>query len=287
VIVVDQASSDGSRELAQTIEVPFELRLVEQDAKYGISVARNAGIEASDSSFVLLLDADLIVDPKVVAAHVELLSAHPGILSCGRVLPYRPAYRTFIEQIANPDAGLDRGDTAEDLPFYQGFGGHISFSKETFSRIGSFDTQLKGFEDIDFAYRAIQTGCSILNNKKAVSYHNHPRTLEERLAQARAYNRMLPILLDRYPEISKKVPIFKDLEPIQWQADNMSELIEKFKIRVFGIPAVRWLSFSILALLERYRRMPFLVRGLYWRLLIGSWYLGFRDGMAQLRARGQ
>jgi glycosyltransferase involved in cell wall biosynthesis len=68
VIVVDQASTDGSRELVESFSSPYRLRLLKQAGKFGISVARNGGVEAADSNLIILLDADIIPDPGLVSA---------------------------------------------------------------------------------------------------------------------------------------------------------------------------------------------------------------------------
>jgi GT2 family glycosyltransferase len=242
VLVVDQASTDGSRQLVRSLETPFELGILEQDAKYGISVARNAGTEAARSELVLLLDADLIADPGLVEAHLVNHMQYPQSLACGQVKPYPPAYDTYVEEIAGPDDGLDRGSSGEYLPFYQGFGGHLSFSKTAFSRIGPFDPQLIGYEDIDFAYRADRLGYKLVNCTAAISYHNHRRSLQERYAQARLYNRMLPVLLDRYPELKGWIPIFRDFEPINLRMDNPRQILDKISIRAMAAAPVRWPS---------------------------------------------
>jgi glycosyltransferase involved in cell wall biosynthesis len=283
VLVIDQASTDGSRELVRSFLAPFELRLVEQDAKYGISIARNAGAQEAQSEFVLLLDADLIADRRLVEAHLALHQSRQEALLCGRVLPYPPAYSSYVEMIADPEAGLDRGEQADFLPFYQGFGGHMAFSKEVYRHIGPFDPALKGFEDIDFAYRADRLGYLICNNTLAISYHNHPRTLKERYEQARAYNRMLPVLFERYPELKGQIPLLQDYEPIHWGKDRGKRLINKLRVRVFGLSPVQRTAQAVLIFLNQKCRFPRMVRFLYWQLLIGNWYLGFRDGSAALR----
>jgi glycosyltransferase involved in cell wall biosynthesis len=278
VIVVDQASTDGSRQLVSSYEALFTLRLLEQDQKYGISIARNAGISAARSDLVLILDADLIADPHLLESHYTCHLQNPDALLCGRVKPYYPAYLTYIEEVANPDAGLDRGVKTQDLPFYQGFGGHMVLTKEAFQVIGLFDPNMIGYEDIDFAHRAIQCGYRIVNNAQAISYHNHPRTINERLAQARLYNRMLPVFLERYPQHKGKIIIFQDLEPIHIYRDSPARLIKKLLVRLYSLPLVQKIFLSVLMILGRKRKMSRLVRFLFWRLLVGNWYLGYKDG---------
>lgn len=282
VLVVDQASTDGSRDIARSFKSKLELQVIEQDAKYGISVARNAGIESASNDWVLLLDADLIADPGLLEAHISFCQKHPQTVICGRVKPYPPAYSSYIERIANPDIGLDRGEDECTLAFYDSVGGHMLFSKEAFADIGPFDPKLKGFEDVDFAYRAILLGIPILNNPKAISYHNHPRTFTERFKQARTYNRMLPILFDRYPELKGKLPLLSNNELIHWRQDNGRQIMNKLITRVFASHMTQSIATVTLKLMDRYRCLPRLVRFLYWKLLIGNWYIGYRDGLALL-----
>jgi GT2 family glycosyltransferase len=287
VLVVDQASTDGSRQLGRGFEAPYELDVLEQDGKYGISVARNAGTMAARSELVLLLDADLIADPGLVEAHLACHARYPQSLACGQVMSYPPVYDSYVEEIANPDDGLERRGAGEFLPFYQGFGGHLSYSKTAFAHIEPFDPGLIGYEDIDFAYRADRLGYKLVNCTEAISYHNHRRTLAERYAQARRYNRMLPILMQRYPEMKGWIPIFRDFEPIDLRHDRPRQILDKLRVRAMGFAPVRQPSLWLLSLLDRHRRMPWLVRGLYWQLLNGSWYLGFRDGARMLPGKPQ
>lgn len=284
VIVVDQASTDGCRELVRTMETPYRLHLVTQDAAYGPSLARNAGVEAADCPIVLFLDADIIPAPDLAAAQAACQEANPGALTCGRILPYRPAYTSFVERAANPDGTLDRGDTPGPLPFYEAFSGHLSLAVDTFQRVGPFDPDLKGYEDVDFAYRAHRLGYAIVSCPMAIGYHNHPRTLEQRLAQARAYNRLLPVLMERYPEIRGAIPWQCVNEPIDWQRDSRPQVLAKIGTHFLAFPLVRGAFRQVLMLLDRFEWSPRLAKALYWRLWRASWYLGFREGTAQLRA---
>jgi GT2 family glycosyltransferase len=283
VMVVDQASTDGSREFVQGYAAPYPLRLLAQDAKYGISVARNAGIAAAAADRVLLLDADLIADPGLVEAHLSGLNRYPRALLCGRVLPYPPAYATFTEQVADPEAGLDRGEAEEEMPFYQGLGGHMAFLKEIFHRTGLFDPQLKGFEDIEFIYRAGRLGYPLRNNPAAVSYHNHPRSLDERFTQARAYNRMLPLVFERFPELKGAVPLLQDFEPLRLGRDDLGLVLRKLEARLYALPRIQMAARAALFRLDQTRQLPRLARFLFWRLQIANWYIGFHEGQAAQR----
>jgi GT2 family glycosyltransferase len=284
VIVVDQASTDGSREVVAALSTSYRLRLLPQQGKYGISVARNEGIQAAAGDLVILLDADLVPDPGLIAAHVTLHAASSPVLGCGRVLPYEPANNSFIDRSARPEAGLDRGDRGGTLRFWDAFGGHLSMSAESFRRNGPFDPLLKGYEDIDFAYRAERLSIAILSCPEAIAYHNHARTLEERCVQARVYERMVPVLLGRYPELKGKLPFALDFEDIDFGRDGAFRVYRKLRVRLLAAAPVRAAFYSALLFLEHRERFPRLAKSLYWRLMQANHYVGFREGRASAPA---
>lgn len=282
-LVVDQASTDGSRELVRSFQAPYRLGLVEQDGKYGVSAARNAGMEAASAALVLILDADMLAASETVQAHLEAHARHPGSLVCGRVLPYPPAYTTYVERCANPEAGLDRGSEEKRLPFHQAFGGHISLEQEIFELVGAFDTRLKGFEDIEFAYRARLRGFEIWNCPQAIGYHNHPRTIHERLFQVRNYQRMLPIIYQRYPEIQGKISDLLIYEPIHWREDPLSISLRKIKIRFLAPRFSRRILYLMIEKLEHIHISKRLTRGCFWQLYFVNCFLGYQDGSKCIR----
>jgi glycosyltransferase involved in cell wall biosynthesis len=280
VIVVDQASTDGSRELVKDYHSPYLLRLVTQDGKYGISVARNGGVDAASGRMVILLDADIIADPALVEAH-DLLHKkfNSPILGCGRLLPYPPCYQTFIDQVANPDGGLDRGVELEDFPCYYAFGGHLSFTKDTFLRVGPFNPVLKGAEDTDFAYRASLLGIGIKNCVEAIGYHNHPRSLEERSERAFEYWKMIPKLMELHPELRGAIPGIAELEPLSWKTDHSRLVRSKLKATFWSWRLNRLVLYRFLKYCEKHRTLPRFAKAGYYRYMLGQ----MRAGAASAR----
>ncbi|MBP1692250.1 MAG: glycosyl transferase family 2 [Chloroflexi bacterium] len=279
VVVVDQVSTDGSRELARMYQAPYRLRLVEQDAKYGVSVGRNGGVTAASGELVILLDSDIIADPNLVQAHAELHRKASGpILGCGRLLPYPPAYTTFIEQVSNPDAGLDRGTECEDFPFWHAFGGHLSFSIQIYNRIGPFKPELRGAEDIEFAYRAAQSGAGIKNCSQAIGYHNHGRSLVEHKQRAFEYWSIVPTFLAMHPELRGKIPGIAELEPVQWGRDSIPLIRAKALAEFWSCKMVRSGLFKYLNWAEKQRAIPRLTKFCYYRLMLGEMRAGARQG---------
>ncbi|MGE5245597.1 MAG: glycosyltransferase family 2 protein [Betaproteobacteria bacterium] len=80
ILVIDNASSDGSADLAR--QRPG-VRVIEAGANVGFAKANNLGIRASQGDVVLLLNSDTIVPPSTVDRLVEELDGHPDVAVVG------------------------------------------------------------------------------------------------------------------------------------------------------------------------------------------------------------
>ena len=81
IVVVDNASSDGSAAMVRS-RWPG-VRVLEPGANVGVSRANNAGIRATESRLVLLLNSDTVVPPGAVDGLVSDLDAHPEAAAAG------------------------------------------------------------------------------------------------------------------------------------------------------------------------------------------------------------
>ena len=81
VIVVDNASSDGSTEAL--VVADGAVRLVQTGTNLGYGAAANRGIEASGSELVLVSNPDVVVHRGALAALVEVLGADPTLAIVG------------------------------------------------------------------------------------------------------------------------------------------------------------------------------------------------------------
>jgi GT2 family glycosyltransferase len=81
VAVVDNGSSDGTREMLQQ-KWP-SVRLIESGENLGFARANNLGIRATASEFVLLLNPDTIVPPGSIQSLVRALAAEPDAAAAG------------------------------------------------------------------------------------------------------------------------------------------------------------------------------------------------------------
>lgn len=76
IIVVDDFSSDDSREVVQRLNIP-ELRLISLSRNHGPAFCRNLGIQEAKGEFVVFLDADDYLDYDYFRALREAIELYP------------------------------------------------------------------------------------------------------------------------------------------------------------------------------------------------------------------
>jgi len=77
VIIVDDASTDGTAGRLSRASVSFPLTVIAQTARRGASAARNAGAKQAKGSLLLFVDADEILRPHALQRMAEELAKHP------------------------------------------------------------------------------------------------------------------------------------------------------------------------------------------------------------------
>ena len=124
-----------------------QVRLISQ-SQAGLAAARNTGLAAVSSRFVIFLDADDALAPNAIAAGLACMAANPG---CGMV--YGAHTRT--------DASLDpveenRFSSLEGEPWHAllrgnpiGMHATVFYDRECLESIGGFDPALRKCEDYD------------------------------------------------------------------------------------------------------------------------------------------
>jgi ubiquinone/menaquinone biosynthesis C-methylase UbiE/glycosyltransferase involved in cell wall biosynthesis len=153
LIVVDDASSDAS--LAKVLEWARRyaqrfnrLMVLRNKANAGLGTTRNTGIDAADTPYVLLLDADNRLRPNCAAA---CLSA---ICESGAAFAYPP-----IQRFGDNSALMG---TSSFQPGRLIGGNYIDalalVTKEAWAAVGGYQTFRLGWEDYDFWCRLVEIG---------------------------------------------------------------------------------------------------------------------------------
>ncbi|WP_431861964.1 glycosyltransferase family 2 protein [Micrococcus terreus] len=131
VLVADNGSTDGTRELVERFsqDFPVRLTLVDARARRSAAYARNCGARASSGAVLAFCDADDQVDVRWVQAAYEASLTAPVSTGLIRYLtePFDPESEIF-----NPRILHGRGI----------FGANFVARREVFFEVGGFDESL-------------------------------------------------------------------------------------------------------------------------------------------------
>jgi len=190
VIVIDNGSTDGTRDILEQFE--DRCRLYYNKANAGFAAAQNQAIKLSRGDWVLTLNPDMLLLPNFIEALLEAGHIDPKVGTvCGKLLTMRPSFalpeRPLVDSTGiyfNPMLRhLDRGSQEEDnghfLDFEYVFGATAAaalYRREMISDVmidgEFFDTDFFTYrEDADVAWRAQLMGWRCLYTPRARGYH--------------------------------------------------------------------------------------------------------------------
>ncbi len=119
VVVVDDASPDGTAEVARELARTHPVRVVWRPAKLGLASAVVDGARAARGAVVVVMDADLSHPPEVVPALVEAVERGADVAVGSRYLPGGgvdrwPLHRRWMSRVAVWLAGACLGPRISD-----------------------------------------------------------------------------------------------------------------------------------------------------------------------------
>lgn len=176
IIVVDNASADGSRE--EILKMPVKGVFLEENA--GFSKANNIGLEYAEGENVLFLNPDTVVKANTLKRCIEFLDANKntGAVGCKVVLPdgsldkackrkFPTPFNSFctIFKIAKLFPKLGYNVTGNDNGVYPVdclVGAFMMCPKKVLEKTGGFDQDFFMYgEDIDLCFRIKKAGYEI------------------------------------------------------------------------------------------------------------------------------
>ncbi len=200
VIVVDNASSDGS---ADMVAARFpRVTLVRNPRNDGYALGNNLGAERARGEFLLLLNSDTEVRPGALAALVAFLDARPGHGACAPRLDNpdgtpQPSCKTFptLATAVFFDTCFDRWFPANRvIPRYfmrdfdhastrdvdQPPGAAFLVRSALWRQLGGFDPELwLFFNDVDFCRRLRAAGHAVAYVAEARVLHHEGRSTRQ------------------------------------------------------------------------------------------------------------
>lgn len=210
IIVVDDASSDGSGDIARR----FECRVLRAAANIGAARAKNRGARAAVGQVLFFTDDDVIV-ARDTLAHLAERFADARVAGVVGLLAAQIPFDDFASNVKN----LWMRFTYARLPrqriglFYTSV---AAMRRDIFLALGGFDENYRGAsiaEDTEFGQRAWAAGLNIVLDPRVSVTHCKRYTLRQVLATdfLRARALMLMRLRKRGQPFYTSVPLFYQL----------------------------------------------------------------------------
>lgn len=144
IIVVDDASDDGTTTLLETLSSTYSLRILRNITPLGAAASRNLAIEHASGDFVAGLDDDDIWRPKRVEQLIEAF--HDG---CAGVCSSDRLDFGKREIVWKKKSRI----TLQDLLYYNQVGNQILTKREYIMDVGGYDESLVSAQDYDLWIR--------------------------------------------------------------------------------------------------------------------------------------
>ena len=193
IIVVDDGSTDDGAAIVESIHSPL-VRLIRQ-TNAGVSAARNVGIDACQSPWVALLDADDEWDPEFLASLGGLIDRHEDLVCAGTdfrndhgdaMVGPIPLNDEKVEDFF--DQSLRRG-----IPVLTPSA--VAVRRNALAAAGGFPVGCSSMEDIDTWMRLAWTGSIGFVPKPLVAYHqNVPGSASAKFRR----DPVLPIMIETH-----------------------------------------------------------------------------------------
>jgi GT2 family glycosyltransferase len=214
LILVDNASRDGSVELARSLQLPFPLVVVENDENLPFADANDDGAARASFDLVLFLNND--VEPFEPGWLKELVACleRSGAAAAGATLLHGDSGRrgggnyvlqhTRVElagaagfvAVRNAGDGRELDAPGPDLPAPAATAACLLVRREAFERAGGFTTgYLWGWEDVDLGLKLMSGAETVVCSGRSMLFHRESSTRSaashEWQRSTRAHNRRL------------------------------------------------------------------------------------------------
>ena len=206
LLVVDNASTDGTKELLEQLAVQCrqsrrKFDVILNDSNRGCSTARNQGIERTTGEHAVFLDNDMAVgdprwlsklratlesDPRIGIVVPKLVFAdNPDMIQCAGGAVSRTGRVQFMGRAEPSDD--PRFNVRRDLQF--GISACMMLKRSCLGETGPLDEAFNPvqFEDVDYCYRARSKGWRVVYEPSVTMLHDESATTAGLAARRNAY----------------------------------------------------------------------------------------------------
>lgn len=193
VVLVDDGSTDGTKEMAEGLNLPYHLTVLRHEKNAGLSTARNTGLRACRGRVILIIDDDVIADPDLLRQHVLTHASYDKIVCNG-----------WVNHVSEPKRPENPQFTIADISTSFFWTSNVSVKRRHLLAIGGFDEDFKeyGWEDQEVGLRLMALGLKKQNNYKAIGFHvkrtPQRKDIPRMLKQAEAKGRTAVLYVEKH-----------------------------------------------------------------------------------------
>ena len=183
VVLVDDGSTDGTREMVAGLQLPYPLHYIHKPNHNSRAEARNRAILAARGPILLFVDCDMLCPPDFVETHLGLQRRYGPCIVAGwhrcldAPLP-TPLPADWLWQVDSREnrrecrPGINTG--SDLVPFITA---NSSCSRADALEVGLFDESFVGYghEDLDLGYRLHLLGRRTVSDRATLAYHQAHR----------------------------------------------------------------------------------------------------------------
>ena len=181
VIIVDNGSTDKSKEYIMGNDFNFPVILIENTENLGFSPAVNQGIMKAKYEYIFSLNNDTQVKKGSIKALIDLISSRPEIFSVqAKMLQYNN--KELIDDVGDEYNLLawtkktgenhNSNEYSEVKEIFSACAGAAMYRKSLLAEVGMFDDNYFAYmEDVDLAIRSRINGYTNLLCPDAIVYH--------------------------------------------------------------------------------------------------------------------
>lgn len=205
ILIIDDGSTDGSREWLQQQSLPPRFRVLFHERNQGRSQARNTGIDQASGRIILFLDGDLTCSRDLITHHLAAID-RPGVVAVsGSVRAASDVPRTRVTRYLHESTlrGARQFSDDDPVPFQYLLTNNMSIRRSILDSGIRFSDIFDGYggEDTLFAWHVeqYQPG-GIRFAPEAVATDHDNQQLDVLLQKFGHYGRVnLPRLIERIP----------------------------------------------------------------------------------------
>lgn len=165
IIIIDDASTDGTRELLQALSKDEHLHVISLDHNQGASYARNVGIKASKGELLAFIDSDCLAHPSWLSEIALPFNQDPTIMiSAGKTIS--PIATTYWELVNSSENFI-----AHHACFIENAPSCNMAIRRSFALCHPFDEKLRYSEDLDLCLLCLKQGGRIFYTDRAIIIH--------------------------------------------------------------------------------------------------------------------